>query len=174
MPSLMLLLPVTMQFGSPNVTMLVPTAHCCSTLLCHCHCQDTHSIPYRQISCTSSLHTPFCLTQPLHVIHCRQLQSASSDSTEWVTKYQKAEDGRSAAVAEKDRLQAQLSQAEQRASQAEGRLSSAQQQASDAQASLASLRGQFAPRLREAHAQADSAVPGPAPAPGGLRKQTDV
>ncbi len=92
---------------------------------------------------------------------CRQLTSASSDSSDWVSKYHKAEDGRSTAVAQKDSLErdlrAQLAQAEQRATQAETRLSQAEQQASTAEATLARERQSWEQRLQEAQAQATAA-----------------
>ncbi|DBA74240.1 TPA: hypothetical protein ACH3X1_011028 [Trebouxia sp. C0004] len=94
----------------------------------------------------------------------QQLTSASSDSSDWVSKFQKAEDGRSTAVAQKDRLErdlrAQLAHAEQRATQAETRLSQAQQQASTAEATLTRERQSWGQRLQEAQAQATAA---PAP-----------
>lgn len=88
----------------------------------------------------------------------RQLSSASTDSSQWISKYQKAEEDRTAAASEKDRmerdLRAQLSQAEQRCLQAQTKLSQAEQQANDAQAVLTREREEFEQRLQAAQAQA--------------------
>lgn len=108
----------------------------------------------------------------------QRLTSASSDSSDWVSKYQKAEDGRSTAVAQKDSLErdlrGQLAQAEQRATQAETRLSQAQQHASTAEATLSRERQSWEQRLQEAQATAapapnNSATPEPMAVDGGSR-----
>ncbi len=91
------------------------------------------------------------------MLSCRQLSSASAGSSDLVSKYQKAEDGRAAAVSAKDSLErdlrTQLGQAEQRASQAESRLSQAQQQAADAEATLTRERQSWEQRIQEAQAR---------------------
>ena len=92
----------------------------------------------------------------------RQLSNTCSDSSEWSNKYQRAEQGRLAALSEKDSLQrdlsVQLSQAEQRASQANSKLSEAQQQVNDAQVTLTRERQQWEQKLRDAQAQAQAAA----------------
>ena len=91
----------------------------------------------------------------------RQLTSASTDSSEWISKYQKVEEARSLAVSDKERvekdLRAQLSQAEQRLSQAQSKLLQAEQQAKDAEASLTRDRQHFEQRLQEAQSQVQAA-----------------
>lgn len=98
----------------------------------------------------------------------RQLSSASTDSGEWISKYQKAEEGKSVAVSDKERLErelrAQLSQAEQQLAQAKTKQDQAEQQAQAAQAALTQERQQFEHRLQEAHAQARAAPPAAAAA----------
>lgn len=99
----------------------------------------------------------------------RQLNSASTDSGEWISKYQKAEEGRSVAVSDKDRvereLRAQLSQAEQQLAQAKGKQDQAEQQAQAAQALLTQERQQFEQRLQQAQAESRAEPPASA-APG--------
>ena len=101
----------------------------------------------------------------------RQLNSASKDSGEWISKYQKAEEGRSVAVSDRERLErelrAQLSQAEQQLAQAKAKQDQAEQQAQAAQAALTQERQQFEHRLQEAQAQARAAPPAAAAAPPG-------
>lgn len=102
----------------------------------------------------------------------RQLNSASTDSGEWISKYQKAEEGRSVAVSDKESLErelrAQLSQAEQQLAQAKAKQDQAEQQAQAAQAALTQERQQFEHRFQEARAQAGAAPPAAAAAsPGG-------
>ncbi|KAL3133524.1 hypothetical protein ABBQ38_007377 [Trebouxia sp. C0009 RCD-2024] len=88
----------------------------------------------------------------------RQLDSTSTDSNEWISKYRKAEHDRSVAVSDKEKtereLRGQLSQAEQQLSQANTKLEQAEQQAKAAQAALTQEKLDLQQRLQEAQAQA--------------------
>lgn len=99
----------------------------------------------------------------------RQLNSASTDSGEWISKYQKAEEGRSVAVSDKERLErelrAQLTRAEQQLAEAKAKQDQAEQQAQAAQASLTQERQQFEQRLQQAQAES-RAAPQASAAPG--------
>ena len=144
-------------------------------LLCQCICQP--SLQATQFSCAVALsvkavkglvvlpssHIDSSASFLIPLLCARQLNSASTDSSEWVSKYQKAEEGRSVAVADKERterdLKAQLSHAEQGLAQAQTQMSQAEQQASGAQAALTREKQRFEQKLQEARVQQAQAAP---------------
>lgn len=106
----------------------------------------------------------------------RQLDSTSTDSNEWISKYRKAEHDRSVAVSDKEKtereLRGQLSQAEQQLSQANTKLEQAEQQAKAAQAALTQEKLDLQQRLQEAQAQARVVPPATTAATPGEQTAT--
>lgn len=90
-------------------------------------------------------------------VYDRQLDSTSTDSNEWISKYRKAEHDRLVAVSDKERtereLRGQLSQVEQQLLQANTKLEQAEQQAKAAQAALTQEKLELQQRLQEAQAR---------------------